>query len=242
MKILVALFVYNERPYLSSFINYYKSHGCELLFVDNCSTDGTYEYLLKRGIKVTQLDTKESFQLRLLQDELTIQIKKAKPDWVVYTGADLYYSFDDTITETIKKADQEGYNQIAVQCISAMNTGEEFKRPIQNTYFYGILQKELVMISKYEDGFFIIADSIKIPNPKVKVVPGIVINYGACKPIPEQKIKLQRRQKAWDEGMHKGWGTHYLSHETRQWCWTKGELIYFPDSNIWKYLQKIITK
>jgi hypothetical protein len=206
------------------------------------SNDGTYEYLLKEKITVSRLNTKESFQLRLLQDRLMVEIARKKPDWVVYTGADLYYSFDNSIRKTIETADAEGFNQIGVKCVSAMNTGEKLMFSLQNSFHYGIIQKELVMISKYVPGFHIIADSIKIPNPKVKSVSGIVINYGACKPLGEQKIKLKRRQKAWDEGMHKGWGTHYIEHKKRQWIWRKEELVHFPDTEIWKYIQKIMVK
>jgi hypothetical protein len=120
-----------------------------------------------------------------------------------------------------------------------MNTGEKADTNLAKTYFYGIIQKDLTMISRYMPGFFIIADELKISKPIVKNVPGVVVNYGACKPIEEQKVKLARRQKAWDEGMHKGWGVHYLQHKERQWIWTKGELKYFPDTELWKYIKKI---
>jgi glycosyltransferase involved in cell wall biosynthesis len=240
MKIAVALFVYNEKPYLANFIRYYRSQGCSIIAIDNYSNDGTYELLIKNRIPVTRKNTNQSFQLRTLQDALMAKIAAEKPDWVVYTGADLYYSFDKPIKDVIMEAEKEGYNQIAVRCLSAMNTGEKFHKSLQNTYHYGILQKDLIMISKYTKGFYIIADSIQLEKPKVKKVPGIVINYGACKPLKDQIEKLKRRQKAWDEGMHKGWGTHYLAHKERKWIWTKKELTYFPTTPEWKYIQKIM--
>lgn len=239
MKIVVALFVYNERRYLPYFMKYYTRQGCNFVVVDNYSTDGTYEYLKRMGANVVRCNTNDSFQLRTLQDALTEQIAKAKPEWVVYTGADLYYAFDASISRIIKQAHIEGYNQISVQCASAMNTGEEFHPDLVKTYHYGLFNKPLTMISRHMPGFYIIADELKIPKPNVKIVPGVMINYGACKPIEEQKIKLQRRQKAWDEGMHKGWGVHYLQHQERQWIWKKEELKYFPETHIWKYIKRI---
>jgi glycosyltransferase involved in cell wall biosynthesis len=242
MKISVCLFVYNERKYLPAFLDYYRRQGCDFIIIDNMSNDGTYEYLVKEKVNVSRLDTGGAFQLRLLQDALMKEIAKVKPDWVVYTGADLYYSFVKSIRETIMELHIAGYNQMKVQLASAMNTGEKMKKTLQNTYFYGIIQKDLIMISKYTDGFYIVADSIQLKAPKVRKVEGLVINYGACKPIREQRIKLQRRQKAWDEGMHKGWGTHYIEHEKRKWIWRKDELVYFPNTEIWKYIQKIMVK
>jgi len=239
MKIIVALFVYNERKYLPAFLNYYRKQGVDFVFVDNMSTDGTYEYLVKERVTVSRFNTYDSFQLRLLQDKLMKEIARRKPDWVIYTGADLYYAFDKTIGNTIEEAHREGYNQISVLCMSAMNTGEKFKTPLQRTYRWGIIQKDLIMISRYTEGFYIIADSIQLRHPNVKKVKGIVINYGACKPALEQKIKLERRRKAWDEGMHKGWGTHYLDHEQRKWIWSRKGLVHFPETDYWRYIRKI---
>jgi len=239
MKILVSLFVYNERKYIPAFIEYYKRQGCKILVIDNYSTDGTFEYLVKNKISVFRCDTNGAFHLRKLQDALTAQIARQRPHWVIYAGADLYYSFNKSIAETIKEIDAQGYNQITVQHLEAMNTGEQGNKSLQEKFFYGIPLKKLTMISKFQSGFFIIADELRIKDPKPITVPGIVINYGACKPKAEQEQKLQRRQKAWNEGLHKGWGTHYIAHKKREWLWKKEELVYFPETIYWPYLKQI---
>lgn len=239
MKILVSLFVYNERKYLPAFIEYYKSQGCSILVIDNYSIDGTFEYLQKHKIRVFRCNTNGAFHLRKLQDALTHQISRYRPDWVVYAGADLYYSFDKSIRETIAEVDAKGYNQITVRHLEAMNTGEPGAGTLQEKFLYGVELKYLTMISKFKSGFFIIADELRINDPKPITIPGIVINYGACKPKAEQEQKLQRRQKAWREGLHQGWGTHYVAHKKREWIWGKGELLHFPDTPHWPYIRQI---
>jgi len=240
MKILVALFVYNERKYLPAFLSYYRKQGCDFVFVDNMSTDGTFQYLIKEKVSVKRLDTKDSFHLRMLQDELTKEIAKRRPDWVVYTGADTYFVFEKTIRQTIEEAHKEGFNQIATKCLEAMNTGETFKLPFNLTFKYGYVQRKLrYMISRYMEGFYIEADKIVIKNPNIKPECGILINYGACKPNREQIKKLERREKAWDMGMNKQWGIHYLEHQKKDWIWNPNNLTYFPKTEYWRYIKKL---
>ncbi len=236
-KIIVALFVYNELRYLPYFIDYYQKQGCELLFLDNISTDGTYEYLVERGMNVHCLDTNDSFDLRLLQRELGRLIAKENPDWVVYAGADLYYSFDRTIRETIEDAGM--FNQFRVQCILAYNTGEEPGLPLNKTYLYGTQWHNLVMISKYDKGFSLAADGILLSNSRIKNVEGIVINYGGCKPAEEREETYQRRAKAWHNGLNPSLGSHYRRERKRNWLRDKEELLYLPNTPYWKYIEKI---
>ena len=241
MKILVGLCVYNERPYLPELIDYYTKQGCEFVFVDNYSTDGTYEYLMELGMKVTRIDTNEAWNLIPLVAALEKMIIDEAPDWVVFTGADLYYSFDHTIKEEIEVADLQGFDQMAVRCYYVHNTGEEFKTPLQNTYMWGMYRQEFIMVSKFKEGFTLTADNITFKHPKIKPMNGWMFNYGGCKPAHEQEIKLQRRQKAWDEGLPIAVGWHHLEGKKKNWTWSKEDFVYFPDMpEVWKYLEKII--
>jgi len=243
MKILVALCVYNELPYLPVLIDYYTNQGCEMLFVDNMSTDGTYEYLVERGMKVSRLDTNESWNLIPLIAALDGAIKKEQPDWVVHTGADLYYSFDNTIKEEIMVAESEGYDQLAVRSYYMHNTGEVFRTPLQNNYLWGMYRQEFIMIGKFKEGFSLRADNITFAHPRIKPMNGWIFNYGGCKPAEEQEVKLQRRQKAWDEGLPIAVGWHHLEGKRRNWIWDKKDLIYIPDyPEVWNYLKKIIVR
>jgi glycosyltransferase involved in cell wall biosynthesis len=242
MKILFTTFVYNELPYISDVIKYYKKEGLDIFIIDNCSNDGTYEWLVQNNIHCTRFDTNESFHLTVLQEELTRQLKKIKPDWIVYGGADLYYVFDKPIKETIESIDELGYNQITVGCYGAYNTGEKFKTPLYKTYFYGKFYKDLEMISKFDKDLQMNGDNIIIPNIEKIKIPGIMVNYGACKPKSEQKTKLKRRQKAWDEGLSKNTGKHFKSGSLVNWTWKKEDWLNFHRCDDMAYFKKLYSE
>ena len=232
-------FVYNELPYISDVIKYYKSQGLEIYIIDNMSTDGTYEWLIENNIECSRFNTNESFDLSLLQKELERILHIKKPDWFVYAGADLYYVFDKTVNETLKEADNLGFNQVRAACYGALNTGENFKTPLYKNYFYGRFYKDLIMISKYHPELKMNGDDIYTPNANAIKLPGIMVNYGACKPIEEQKEKLQRRQKAWDNGLSRQTGKHFKSGSLVNWTWEKEDYLNFhrcPDKFYFKKL------
>jgi hypothetical protein len=240
MKILVAAFAYNERPYIPYMVEYYRNQGCDLLILDNYSNDGTYEWLVENNIPTSRVDTNESFFLSKLQAALMDEIAKINPDWVVNTGIDLYYFFKTTIREEIEKADSAGFNMIEAGLFSGYNTGEEFKLPFYKHYLYMQKGMQLQMIAKYLPGFRLEADSIKLPQMNVYVSDGILINYGMCKSKEERESTFARRKKAWELGLHKGWGVHYAPASQRQWIWKKEELIYMKECDKWDLIKRHI--
>jgi len=242
MDILLITFIYNELPYLGDFVTYYKKQGIDLYVIDNYSNDGSYEWLISNNIKCSRFDTEESFDLRLLQKELTRILHIKKPDWIVYTGADLYYVFDKTIREEITTASNKGYNQLNIACYGALNTGEKFGTPLYKHYFYGKYWKDIVMISKYHEDIVMNGDNIIIPDSKIYNSNGIMCNYGACKPIAEQKIKLKRRQKAWDNGLNQNTGRHFRNGKTVNWTWKKEEIENFHRCINAKYFKKLYSE
>lgn len=240
MRIVAATFVYNERPYIPYMIDYLKSQGVEIFIIDNYSSDGTYEWLVENGIPCVRFDTDESFDLRVLQKELMRHIHRIKPDWFVYnSGADLYYIFEDSIRETIERADREGYNILSIPCYGALNTGEEFGVPLQNHYFIGMYWRNLNMIAKYDKDMFLKGDRIVVPNPKVYEVEGLMINYGACKPKAEMEEKLKRREKAWKNGLKRTTGQHFRKGKERNWVYSVSDGEDLRQSKAWWYIQRI---
>jgi hypothetical protein len=225
MKILAIAHIYNEYPYLPDVVAYYKKQGIELYFVDNLSNDGSYEWLIANDIPCSRFDTKESFDLPALQNELDMVVHLIKPDWVIYIAADLYYIFDKKLNETIKEIDLQGFNQISCKCFGALNTGEVFGLPLYKNYFRGLYYKRLIMISKYDESFHFENDSIQIDNPKIKDSEILIVNYGGCKPKNDQDIKLKRSQKAWDKGMRIGIGRHLRKSKLHDWVWSKRRTI-----------------
>lgn len=239
MKILAVAFAYNERKYIDQMVRYYRAQGCDLFILDNHSTDGTAEYLIENEVATAVLPTGGQFHLKKLQAGLMLAIRELKPDWVIYTGIDIYYSFDLTIRETIEKADVDGFNMIGVQHYNIYNTGEQRGGEFQHTYFHGRRGNKLYMIAKYEEPFGFEADSIQRKSKKITVLPGILVNYGNCKPKAERMDTYLRRKKAWDHGLDRNYGVHYLEGIERNWTWTKEEMTDLRTTEYHKYIQKL---
>jgi len=240
-NILTVAFAYNEIQLLPSMVAYYRSQGCDLLIVDNYSTDGTYEWLVANGVKTGRVDTDGMFHLEILQKALMEELHKYKPDWIIYTGIDIYMVFDKTIAETIDEVDKQGYNLISTYSVSVHNTGEERGFPLKNYYFNGCVEGKIRMIAKYEPSLYFRADSIQINKPKIFESNGVLINYGNAKPAEEREVTYQRRKKAWANGLNDGYGSHYRSGHDNGWLRPKGTTEDLKQNpHIFKYIKKIL--
>jgi len=239
MKILGVAFAWNEIQHIAEMVEYYKKQGIDLNIVDNMSTDGTYQYMKDHGVRTRQKDTNNSFDLITLQRCLVDDIKAVRPDWIVYLGIDIIYSLQKTLRETIEEADGNGFNMISVQHINMYNTGEKYQLPLKDCYFYGRFMSRLYMIAKYHDTIKFEADSIQIPQRKIYPAEGIIINYGNCKPAAEREATYRRRKKAWDSGLDRNYGVHYVEGMERKWIWKKEEMVDIRKTDYYKYIQKI---
>jgi hypothetical protein len=95
------------------------------------------------------------------------------------------------------------------------------------------------MIAKYQEPFGFEADSIQVKDKKIFYANGVVVNYGNCKPAKERENTFKRRKKAWDNGLDRNYGVHYLEGRARNWIWKKDELIDIRTTDYYKYIQKI---
>jgi hypothetical protein len=226
MKILSISHIYNENPYLVDSYMYLKSIGVnEFAYIDNMSTDGSEIFLQRtHDIFWKVFSTNGSFHLGRLQKEMLEFATILNPDWVIYTDPDLYYSFDGTLAEEIKKAEAKGCNQISTMCWGALYTGEEYKLPLRKHFFYGVPWKRITRISKFNSSLKAEGDNLFIDNSKVYESNGIVINYGACKEKELQEEKLERIQKARRQGQRPGIGQHYAKYKKQNWEWDSKEL------------------
>jgi hypothetical protein len=238
MNILVAAFAYNERPYIPYMVEYYRNQGCDLLILDNYSNDGTYEWLVENHVRTGRVDTNESFHLVKLQQALIKQFDILKPDWIVYTGIDLYYYFPNGIVKEIEKVQHIGATVISVGHLEAHNTGELFKLPFQSNYHCILTTpRKLKMIAQYQKSFRFSGDGIIIPRAIVYESDGFLINYGMCKPKAEREVTFERRKRAWELGNPRGHGTHYQIAKDRDWVWTKPEFIDIRTTDYYKIMQ-----
>jgi glycosyltransferase involved in cell wall biosynthesis len=180
--ILAVATAYNEIKYIKHFVNFYRKQNCEVLILDNYSTDGTYEWLLKNNVKTGRVDTGGTFHLGMLQAALVDRINRIRPEWLVYCGIDLFYYFEGSIEDEIRKAKAKECQIIEVDHLDGYNTGEPFQMPFQNTYFYvKICKNPLQMIARWHPKFRFAGDRIYLSNEaKVHKSTGFVINYGMC--------------------------------------------------------------
>lgn len=240
LKILMICTVYNEIKYLPHVINFWKNQGVDVYVIDNMSDDGTWEWLQKNNIPSHQFDTKGMFHLDKLQEEMIRVLHDKKPDWFIYGAADMYFGFDAPVKKIIYSCDIAGYNQVTVDLLNFYNTGEDHKLPLMENYFSCGTVKTRTYISKYASSIKFLADTIIIPNRKITHVKGAILNYGACKTPGEQDMKLQRRQRAWKNGLSKSYGSHYLSGKKNQWTWIKDNMIDIRDMAHYKYYSNIL--
>lgn len=236
MKILAVAFAYNEMPYIADFVDLYRKEGCDIFVLDNHSTDGTTEYLRDQKVMSDICYTGGAFDLKKLQAGLVRMINIIRPDWVVYTGIDIIYYFKKTIRKIILDADLKGYNMIGIKYFNMYNTGEQFALPLKDHFFYAREFGNLYMISKFQHPFGFEADSIQIKEKKIKVYPGVFINYGNCKPYKEREDTFRRRQKAWNRGLDPNYGVHYIEGHNKGWIWKKSELIDIRTTEYYQYI------
>lgn len=240
MKILAATFVYNERPHLPSWKKYYESEGCELFVLNNESTDGTEQWLKENNVPYANYNTDGEFHLHKLQDELMKHIDRIKPDWVVYTGADLYHIPAKGLRKAIEEADLDGYNQIKLLCVNIVSTGEKHGVPLQAFYHRGGYYRDLTMIAKYGEGFQIRNDNIGLQEENCLKLSGVSVNYGGCKTKKEQEDKLRRREKAWRNGLPQNIGKHFLANKKMGWITQKVKTKNFRALPEWEFIKRTL--
>jgi len=238
MNILKIMTVYNEMQFLPYQKKWCDLNGIDLYVIDNMSNDGTFEWLRANKIKTHRIDTGGSFDLKKLQKNILITIKRIKPDWVVYHAADLFTVTEDRVDKEINGADREGYNQIGLKSVNFKPTGEsgDIFRDFNYCNIRGT--KNLILISKYYPSLRIEADKIFIKNPKIKTPRGCLLHFGNVRGRDKREETYRRRLKAWRGGLIRAWGVHYLTGHNKGWRWNKNELIDVRKTEYYKYLEK----
>ena len=242
MNMLCIMTIYNEIDFLPYKVEWCRRNGLNLYVIDNYSIDGSYKWLKDHNIDCHQIDTKEAFDLDALQKEIIKTTDRIKPDWVVYNGADVFIFAEKSIADLCMEAEKIGKNMIGFVLFNTCYTGEKRSGDIFNTYFQYIKIRRIEFIYKWELGIKYGGDTIKIPNRNVYYPSGVMINYGKIKTPERRKELLNRRRLAWDRGLNKGYGTHYLAEEKRGFKqWEKNELKDIRKSEYWDYLKPYQT-
>ena len=93
----------------------------KLIYQDNSiftSTDGTWEYLQENKVPSHRLDTDDSFDLRVLQNDIVETIHREKPDWVIYNGCDLFPVTMEPLHDALSRLDSRGFNLAQIECVN----------------------------------------------------------------------------------------------------------------------------
>ena len=211
-----------------------------LYVIDNYSDDFSYEWCRDHKIPCHRVDTGGAFDLRVLQREIIKTTDLLKPDWVCYNGADLFIFTDEPIVDLCSKAELMGCNIMGWPMIDICNTGEE-TGPYFRTYFYYRHARDLIeFVYKWQPGIRYSADMVKLPDRRSLSPPGVMINYGRIKSRERREKLLERRKIAWQNGLDRTYGRHYLREQKKDFKWSKDELRDIRNSEYWKYLKDYV--
>ncbi len=229
--------IYNEIDFLPYKVEWCRRNGLDLYVIDNYSTDHSYGWLKSHGIDCHQVDTKESFDLRILQKEIIKTTNIIKPDWVVYNGADLFIFAEKAISHLCMDAEEQRKNIIGFPMIDICRIGE-FK--LFENYWFRPARDMIEFVYKWNPLVRYTADLVKIQDRNAYWPGGIMINYGRTKSIEQRKELLKRRKLAWKRGLDKTSGRHYLREEAKGYKWNIEELSDIRESQYWKYLKDYV--
>ncbi|MGE4568035.1 MAG: hypothetical protein AB7C90_02495 [Bacteroidales bacterium] len=220
---------YNEIHLLPLQHEWCKNQGIQMYVLDNCSNDGTKEYLEKHKIRHRTIDTCDAFDLRPLLIEMTRQIHADKPDWFIYSGMDMFFVTSRlTIPQLANMAGIMGYNMITMEQITFYHTRPDMAdKPDLNPFrsnFHFRPNNMRTFISEYCPEINIKPDNIVRPNPRPFTdKQGLICEMNAGKPIANRIENLKRRQKAWDNGMNRNHGSHYRTLAARGFIFPESE-------------------
>lgn len=127
LRILACLCVYNEIDILPYLLPYLEEQGIEVFVFDNCSNDGTWQYLKDNGYNCKQFDTGGKFCLRENIKRRIGKWRSEKPDWCIYSDADEFPLTREfgTLREFIEDRDKKGFNVIRQRIAYFYPTGKE---------------------------------------------------------------------------------------------------------------------
>lgn len=128
MYLAVGAIVKNERPYLAEWIGFHRTQGVDhFFFVENDSTDGTYEYLLQlqsKGLVTVEQMTGAPVQFRAYNHILKKHGHKTK--WLAFTDCDEFLFSPVGNLQQILKG-YEKYSAVTARWLMFGSNGHEKK-------------------------------------------------------------------------------------------------------------------
>jgi hypothetical protein len=112
MKLAMTLLVKNEIDIIKDHIEYHLPKVDMLIVMDNCSNDGTFEYLesVKDDKLILLTQAAQNYNQSMWVTRMVNFAIRLKADWVINADADEFFVGD--LKTVISKLANEGYNQI----------------------------------------------------------------------------------------------------------------------------------
>jgi glycosyltransferase involved in cell wall biosynthesis len=121
LRVIALLSTYNERRFVDSFVEHFKSHGVETYLIDNRSTDETVEIAERHvgkglmGIEEQPEATGSHFVLERQLRRKEQLARELDADWFIHVDADelrLPPSGRGRLADALAEVDREGYNAV----------------------------------------------------------------------------------------------------------------------------------
>jgi hypothetical protein len=237
---------YNEYQYLPNVVRYYEREGVDVVVADNYSDDATWEWLNDNGVPCFRFDTNGEFNLlkqQALRKEAMAFYKEY--EWIIYGDADEYLVSDISLIDLKEKAIELKKSAVSFPCLEMLNTGEvvdyERRKEATNTYEYYMRIGRRHRFFENSRTIRFYADFIKT-NQLLMYEQCVVLNYGRTKPKYLREESLARRKKAWENGLPKLFGEHYLDDSKVGWLWDKKDFDSIKDHNMFDIIYKKVIK
>ena len=239
MFILNPFLCYNSLDIIPYTIEYYQKEKIDIFVLDNYSSDGSWEFLQHNKISSKRVDTNETFNLALLLKNKFELIRNMKPDWVIRVGSDCFVTTYKPLREIIEDANKEGFNAVSMPFIRLWNTGEKRvnQDPRKVFFNYSIVLKDHICMYKVKDFKGYKADRTRLKNENVKrIEESCILDYGNTRGKEKREEEYQRRQLAWDQGLSRRYGTHYISASEVGWLWDSKNFKDIRKSKYWEII------
>ena len=183
-------------------------HGLKMVYFDNESTDGSREWAIENGVFEADIITNGTFDIVRTMNILDRYRQENDYDYSIVSGVDMFMGGLDgkTLAEYIEEIDSNGYDSVMCNCIMLCRTDEvsslDFRRYTKGLYH----DTQMMLIARNDRGLQV--DRIAGKNP-IQDLGLWWFNLGNTKSVEERRETYERRKKAWDKGMKKGYGGHY---------------------------------
>ena len=231
--ILCVIKCYNEIEYLPLQVAWLEHNGVVPYVLDNCSNDGTWEWLCDNKVQSEQIDTNGQFHMGSIQERENQIVSRLKPDWAIHLDAEMFWVCDDLICNKIsafnKKIDIFAADT-NIDFIKTVEGEQDLDNPIEK-YFWGWnirgrppLRRAYKPNSKWAFRSDDVLNIVAPPKSKSRVITGpssrisingLLFNYGKTKSSHKRDESIVRREEAMKNGSTPG--------ALKGWKWLSGK-------------------